>query len=211
MDMLTRRSSQTTILLLTTLLAFTTACDDGDDGDTAGEGETGDTGNTSGNTSNTSGNTSNTSGNTDGNDDSDSEICDEACINLMACGFPVDECLSFCSIGPCGECLASSDSCGQDCANACAGDGDGDGDGGDGDGDAGDGDGDGDPIPPKNCVINDDCGLSFECVSCNLTDGEGWCEQSMDCTWDEDCGFGGKCGYNVETADYRCLPASYCP
>jgi hypothetical protein len=47
-------------------------------------------------------------------------------------------------------------------------------------------------------------------VSCNLTDNEGWCEQSMACTWDEDCGFGGKCGYNVQTSDYRCLPASYC-
>jgi hypothetical protein len=53
-------------------------------------------------------------------------------------------------------------------------------------------------------------GISFECVSCNLTDNEGWCEQSMACTWDEDCGFGGKCGYNVETSDYRCLPAAYC-
>jgi hypothetical protein len=98
--------------------------------------------------------------------------------------------------------------------SACAGgDGDGDGDTGDGDGDTGDGDGDtGNPeVPDKDCVINNDCGLSYECVSCGLTDGEGWCLQSMGCSFDEDCGFGGKCGYNVETADYRCLPAAYCP
>jgi hypothetical protein len=204
--MLTRRFLQTTTMLLTTLLAFTTACDGDDGDDNASSSETGDSGNTSGNTTgNTSGNTT---GNTTGDPDEGAEACDGACVNLEACGFPVDECLAFCTSGACGECLASSDSCGQDCVDACAGGGDGDGDPGDGDGDpSGDGDGD---VPPKDCVINNDCGISFECVSCNLTDGEGWCEQSMECTWDEDCGFGGKCGYNVETSAYRCLPASYC-
>lgn len=187
-------------MLLTTLLAFATACDGDDGDDNASSSETGDSGNTTGNTS----------GNTSGNTDDGSEACDGACANLESCGFPVAECLSFCTSGACGECLASSSSCGQDCLDACAGgDGDGDGDSGDGDGDSGDGDGDGD-VPAKDCVINDDCGISFECVACNLNDNEGWCEQTMACTWDEDCGFGGKCGYNVETADYRCLPAAYC-
>src|SRR5690606_27517191 len=117
----------------------------------------------------------------DDNDDSSADICDDACVNLESCGVPINECLGICTGGACGTCLANSGSCGQDCAEACAPGGDGDGDPtGDGDGDP-TGDGDGDPPPDKECVINDDCGLSFECVSCSLTDNEGWCEQSSDC------------------------------
>lgn len=187
------------MMLLSSLLAVATACDGDDGDDNASSGETGgDSGNTNSSTTNTSG----------GNTDEGGEACQEACVNLESCGFSVNECLGICTTNACGECLASSGSCGEDCVDACApvdptGDGDGD--------PTGDGDGDGDTSPPdKECVINDDCGLSYECVSCNLTDNEGWCEQTMECTWDEDCGFGGKCGYNVETADYRCLPAEYC-
>ena len=58
--------------------------------------------------------------------------------------------------------------------------------------------------------MNSECGISFECVACNLNDNEGWCEQSGPCSFDDDCGIDGKCGYNVESAAYRCLPASYC-
>jgi hypothetical protein len=209
--MLTRRVSKLpalfhafALLPLTTVLALASACVviEDDDGGNADE--------TSGN----DGNTDNSSNDNSSNDNADGspELCEDACLNLESCGFPVDECLAFCGADACAECLASSDSCGQDCVDACAG-GPGDGDGdptGDGDGDpSGDGDGDGD-VPPTECVINADCGISFECVACNLNDNEGWCEQSMACTWDEDCGFGGKCGYNVETSDYRCLPAEYC-
>lgn len=215
--MLTRRLPRLPALFHTfSLLGFTaalglaSACVTIETGDGGGDDNSDETGNSSGNNNNDSGN--NDGNNNDGNDDS-SDLCADACDVLASCGFPVGECLEFCVSGPCAACLADSDQCGQDCANACTAPGDGDGDptgDGDGDDDPTAGDGDGDQVPPKECVINNDCGLSFECVSCNLNDSEGWCEQSMDCSFDEDCGFGGKCGYNVQTADWRCLPAAYC-
>jgi hypothetical protein len=74
----------------------------------------------------------------------------------------------------------------------------------------GDGDGDDDSVPKKECRKDDDCGISFECVSCVLTDTEGWCKQTEACKYDTDCDIGESCGYNVESGMYRCLPAKYC-
>lgn len=199
------------LLGFTAALGLASACVTIENPDESGGDDNADeTGNNDGN-NDSSNNDSNNDSNDDGNDDS-ADICEDACGVLESCGFPTAECLDFCVSGACAECLAASDQCGEDCVNACSeppGDGDGDDDPtGDGDGEeSGDGDGD---VPPKECVINNDCGISFECVSCELNDAEGWCEQTMECDFDEDCGFGGKCGYNVETAAWRCLPAEYC-
>lgn len=216
-QMLTRRLPRSPALLsalglfgFTAMLGLSSACvtvnEDEAGGDTADEtgnddssNDTNDDSNNDTNDDSSNDDSSNDDSSNDTSDDS-SDTCDHACAVLASCGIPTDECMSFCVSGPCAECLASSEQCGQDCADACTG--------GD-DGPPGDGDGDSD-VPDKECVINDDCGIASECVSCELNDSEGWCEISEECEFDEDCGFGGKCGYNVETADYRCLPAEYC-
>lgn len=59
-------------------------------------------------------------------------------------------------------------------------------------------------------MSDDECGLSFECLSCTLVSEGGWCEQTMPCSFDEDCGIDGKCGYNLASSEYRYLPKSYC-
>jgi hypothetical protein len=204
--MQTRRSSKFSSLIhvtglfsVTALLALAGACDSGGDegdADEAGDGD-GDNGDGDGD------------GNTDNAESGDgsSEACEGACANLESCGLPTSECLMICFADECATCLANSNSCGEDCLEACApvtdtGDGDGD-TTGDGDGDTG--------VPETECVLNTECGISFECVACGLTDNEGWCVQSSECSFDDDCGIDGKCGYNVETSDYRCLPESYCP
>jgi hypothetical protein len=131
---------------------------------------------------------------------------DGACANLESCGVPSNECLMLCIDDDCATCLADSESCGEDCLQACApvtDDGNDEADTTDDGSDTG--------VPETECVLNDECGISFECVACNLTDNEGWCFQSMECSFDDDCGIDGKCGYNVETSDYRCLPADHCP
>jgi hypothetical protein len=64
--------------------------------------------------------------------------------------------------------------------------------------------------PKTNCMSVHDCGISQECIACGLTDTAGWCSFKKECMFDSDCA-PDKCGYNVETSEYRCLPATYCP
>jgi hypothetical protein len=136
----------------------------------------------------------------DGADDGGA-ACSDACTMLAtdpSCGFDAASCMESCTEGACAACLAGTTECGADCVDTCSGAADG--------GESGD---DGNPPAPE-CVGDDECGLSFECVSCNLTDGQGWCEQTMACSFDADCGLGGKCGYSVVSGEYRCLPAENC-
>jgi hypothetical protein len=60
------------------------------------------------------------------------------------------------------------------------------------------------------CANDHECGISFECLACGLNDTKGWCFQTKSCTFDGDCGSGNKCGYNVVSSEYRCLPADTC-
>lgn len=64
--------------------------------------------------------------------------------------------------------------------------------------------------PKTECMDDHDCGISQECVACGLTDSAGWCAFKKECMFDDDCA-PDKCGYNVVTSDYRCLPKMYCP
>lgn len=64
--------------------------------------------------------------------------------------------------------------------------------------------------PKTNCTSDKDCGISQECVACGLNDTAGWCSFKKECMFDDDCA-PDKCGYNVVTSDYRCLPKMYCP
>lgn len=144
--------------------------------------------------------------------------CAEACQSLAAdpecsmAGIDESVCMMVCGSGACAECLASSSACGADCEAACAGGGDSADDGSDdGSDDASDdGSDDGEPKPEPECQKNNDCGVSYECVSCNLTSYEGFCEQTEACSHDSDCGSGRVCGYNVETSQYRCVSAEFC-
>jgi hypothetical protein len=65
-------------------------------------------------------------------------------------------------------------------------------------------------VPETECAADGECGVSFECLSCSLTASAGWCVQTMECSFDADCGEGNRCGFRVEDAKYRCLPATYC-
>jgi hypothetical protein len=113
-------------------------------------------------------------------------------------------------------CLACFNSGGgADCADECKGCED-DGNGGGGNGSAGNDSGSGGSNAEMTggkqpeCASDDDCGISFECLACGLTDSQGWCFQTKACKFDGDCGVGNKCGYNVKSSEYRCLPADTC-
>lgn len=136
--------------------------------------------------------------------------CSDACATLAedpACADFLDAagCEAQCGDQTCAACLEASASCGADCEGACAGGG-----GEDGSGDGGGSGDDGGSVPMTECTADADCGISFECVACRVTDDEGWCEQTTECSFDSDCGTNGRCGYNVETSSYRCLPSMYC-
>lgn len=198
------------LLLVASTLAIAGGCDDeggDDDGADTGSSAPGDDGD----------------GADDGDDGADDgggdggSACADACATLggdpacAAMGIDESSCGSLCTSDACAACLGASAECGTDCQSACAGGGDDGADdgGGDSSGGADDGADDG-GIPQPECINDGECGISFQCVSCGLNDGEGWCVQTMECSFDEDCGSGGKCGYNVQSGDYRCLPAEYC-
>jgi hypothetical protein len=153
------------------------------------------------------------SSNGDGADEGGA-ACGDACAALVEdpqCamgGFDEAACADSCSSDACAACLSESDACGTDCEAACAGGGS-SADGSSADGSSDDASDDGN-MPPPQCVKDDDCGISSECVACSLTATEGWCEVTMECSSDTDCGVGGKCGYNVKTSAYRCLEAEHC-
>jgi hypothetical protein len=139
----------------------------------------------------------------DGEDDGGAS-CADACEQLSGCGVPTADCLAICGAGAsgCANCLADSSSCGEDCVSACEGGGE--------TGDSEDSGSTTDDPPQPHCTKTDECGISQECVACELNDSEGWCEFADECNFDSDCGSGRVCGYNVETSDYRCLSAQYC-
>jgi hypothetical protein len=115
-----------------------------------------------------------------------------------------------CDMNACMQCVVGGG--GASCAQACGGCDDGSGASGSGaagGGDAGNG-GSGSNVPKPECIMDDECGISFECLACNLNDAQGWCFQTKECNSDSDCGIDGKCGYNVASSAWRCLPADHC-
>lgn len=101
-------------------------------------------------------------------------------------------------------CITCFDGGDEDCADECRGCDDGESGGGGTSGAGSSG-------PQPECATEHDCGISQECVSCELTAHEGFCVFSEECHFDDDCGAGNKCGYNVETSEYRCIPSAKCP
>jgi hypothetical protein len=208
------------LVLLVSAVALAGGCGDGgggDDGDTGGADD--------GDGDGDGGSAPGDDGDGDGDGgDGGGAACSDACATLAgdpdcaAMGVDAATCASLCTSDACATCLEASAMCGLDCQTACAGGGDdGADDGADdgvdssggGDDGADDGADDG-GVPEIECINDGECGISFECVSCGLNDGAGWCFQTMECSFDEDCGSGGKCGYNVQSSDYRCLPAANC-
>lgn len=177
-------------------------------------GCTGDDGDDTGAESGAKGSSASATGEDDGDPDGGGQGCADACAALAddaqcgMVGFDEGVCTDACSSDACAACLAASEACGNDCDAMCGGGGSGD--GSDDDADSGEASDDGPSVPSPECVSDDECGVSFECLSCRLTDGEGWCFQTEECSFDADCGSGGKCGYNVESGEYRCMEAEYC-
>jgi hypothetical protein len=143
----------------------------------------------------------------DGDGDDGGKSCVDACETLVEdpqCALDQSECVASCNGDACATCLSQSGDCGGECVDVCSG-------GDDGDPDTGNDDSSDDGnIPEPQCVMEGECGLGQECIACGLTDNEGWCVSAEECIDDDDCGIDGKCGYNVESGDYRCLPAAYC-
>jgi hypothetical protein len=203
--MTTRHLSARLPALAFVALAVSTLVRCGDDDDDGGGGSSG----TSDEASDTGDDGEDGSG--DGDGDDGGADCAQACEQLSECGVPTPDCLMLCGAGgdACASCLAGSSMCGEDCLAACEG-GNESGETGE-TSDTSDTSDTGDEGPDPDCTTENECGLGQECVACNLSATEGWCEFSDACDFDEDCGSGRVCGYNVETSEYRCISADYCP